>query len=177
MGDQLQVGPRIRPRDITDFLIVAFVAFPVLIGALFGLPAMVVFLFTGSTGAALLVAAAFYVMFCLFSVSRITLSPEGIRFHRLLGSPRFLAWDRIVSVSEAPRWQLIVRGWLWPPFPAREMTPSFSSVGHYRIQWDSGYCFFPPDQPSDFEHYVRSRLPHPATPPEPPEGAAQTEPV
>ena len=158
MNDELRVSPRILPRDFADFCIVAFIASPVLIGALFAVPAIIAFMLTRSTLVAFLTAMALYVVFLLFSVSRLTLSPEGIRFHRVLGSPKFLPWSRIVSVSEAPRWQLILQGWFWPLFPAREMTASFSSVGHYRIQWDSGFCFFPPEYPGVFEQYVHQRV-------------------
>lgn len=158
MENEIQVHPRIKPRDFADFCIVAFIASPIIIGVLIVVPAIIAFIFTRSFTIALLVSLAIYVIFLLFSVSHLTFSPDGIRFHRILGSPKFLSWNRIVSISEAPRWELIFWGWLLPVFPAREMTASFSSVGHYRIQWDSGYCYFPPKFPDTFEKYVQQKL-------------------
>jgi ABC-type multidrug transport system fused ATPase/permease subunit len=160
MNDELRVSPRVRSHDLLDFCIVTFIVSPLLLGVVFVVPALAVLFLTNSSLAALLAIAAVWIAFALFTVSRLTLSSDGIRFHRILGSPKFLPWSRIVSITRAPRWELILRGWFWPPFPAKEMTTSFASVGHYRIQWDSGYCYFPPQFPSVFEQYVQENLGH-----------------
>ena len=94
----------------------------------------------------------------LFMVRRLTVSSDGLRFHRVLGSPKFLAWERISSVAIAPRNELILRGWLWPLFPSRESTPSLSALKHYRITWDGGFCYYPPARTEDFEQYVVTKL-------------------
>jgi hypothetical protein len=158
MSDELRVSPRVQSRGVIDFCIVVFIVSPVLLGIVFGVPAFVAFLFTDSSLVALLVIVAVFITFTLFTVSHLTLSSDGIRFHRVLGAPKFLPWSRVVSVKQASRWELILRGWFWPPFPAKEMTTSLSSVGHYKIQWDSGFCYFPPAYPSTFEQYVQQRI-------------------
>jgi hypothetical protein len=158
MNDELRVSPRVRSHDLLDFCIVVFIVSPLLLGVVFGVPVLAVLFFTNSSFAVLLAVAAVLIALTLFTVSHLTLSSDGIRFHRLLGSPKFLPWNRIVSITQAPRWELILRGWFWPPFPAKEMTTSLASVGHYRIQWDSGYCYFPPQFPNIFEQYVQENL-------------------
>lgn len=102
----------------------------------------------------LVVILAFY----LFRVTHLTLNGEGIRFHRILGSPRFLAWHKIRSVAPASRREVVFRGWLWPLFPAREMSSSLTSLGHFRIQWDNGFCYFPPADSQAFQAFVSHHL-------------------
>jgi hypothetical protein len=102
-------------------------------------------------------------VFCSFAVTRLTLSTQGIRFHRVFGSPRFLPWDRIVSVAVAPRRELVLQGWLWPPFPAREMTASLTAREHVRISWQDGYCYFPPVELEAVLAYAATHIPRDAT--------------
>jgi hypothetical protein len=132
------------------------------IAVLFGLPWMLVLIASGSWGLAQFVVTAAYVIFLLFSVWSISLSPEGIRFKRVLGGPKFLAWKDVLVVEPVSRLELILRGWLWPIFPPRELTACLSSIGHYKISWQGGYCYFPPNDTETFErhvtkHMVRSR--------------------
>lgn len=141
------------PRDLIDLALTLIVC-PVQLGFLFVLPSYLVFLITNSRQFALLLFFVVYLIFLLFSVWGLGLSSEGIRFKRLLGSPKFVPWQDILSIEEAPRWELIRKGWLWPLFPAREMTASLSSIGHYRISWHDGFCYFPPADNLYFEHYV-----------------------
>jgi len=158
MNDEVRISPRVRPHGLLDFCIVAFIVSPLLLAILFGIPAIAVFIITNSSVAALLAAVLVWIVFALFTVSHLTLSPEGIRFHRVLVSPKFLPWNRIISITQAPRLELILRGWFWPPFPAKEMTTSLASVGHYKIQWDDGFCYFPPNLPNVFEKHVQENL-------------------
>jgi hypothetical protein len=154
----ITVKPRIMPRDSTDCLLGVFVGL-LLVTVLFGIPALVAYIITKSTLAAFLTFCVFYALFACFAVTRLTLSPTGIQFHRLFGSPRFLPWDRIVSIAVAPRSELVLRGWLWPPFPAREMTASLSAREHLRITWQDGYCYFPPAGPEEVLAYAAERIP------------------
>src|SRR5205823_4800031 len=113
-----------------------------------GIPALLAFLISQALGgalvlslwAALLAYCIAYGFFLLFMVRRLSVASDGLHFHRVLGSPKFLAWERISSVAVAPRTELILRGWLWPLFPSREITPSLSALQHYRITWDTGFC-------------------------------------
>jgi hypothetical protein len=118
-------------------------------------------LISGSWKIGLAVPAALYLVFLGFSVSSLSLSPEGVRFHRLFGSPKFLPWSAVRSVEVAPRWELITKGWLWPLFPCREMTASFTSLRHYRISWAGGFCYYPPADAETFEEYVSRHLQKP----------------
>ena len=158
MGSEFQVKPKMWPSDLLDFCTVIFIAAPIQLSALFGIPALVVYFLTNSSTQSFLVMVSIYLLYLLFSVWRLTLTVDGICFRRLLGSPKFLPWNRIKSIEKAPRWELIVRGWFWPLLPAREMTASLSSVGHYRIKWDGGYCYFPPACPVEFEKYTEEKL-------------------
>ena len=153
----LLIAPRIWPRDLAD--VGLSVPIGLFMGTVhFGLPAAVAFLLTRSGVIAFVVFCAAYGCFISFTVFRISVSPDGIRFHRWFGSPKFLAWEHITSVAVAPRSELIVRGWLWPLFPLREMTACMSSLHHYRITWDAGSCYYPPADPALFEQYVAANL-------------------
>ena len=87
----------------------------------------------------------------LFAVLNLKVVAEGIHFERLFGSPKFLPWHRISSIEVAPRRELVIRGliWLYGPF--------FISP-HYRITWDTGFCYYPPAKIKDFEQYVIAKL-------------------
>jgi hypothetical protein len=159
------IKPRFLPRDFVDVCL----ALPIGLFQtclLFGVPAVVAFLVArasgATTGSSLIAALAAYCIaygfFFLFVVRRLTVASDGLYFHRVLGSPRFLAWERISSVTAAPRSELILRGWLWPLFPPREISPSLSALHHYRITWDRGFCYYPPARIEDFEQHVVDRL-------------------
>jgi hypothetical protein len=138
------IKPRLMPRSFSDILINLLIAIPLQLGGLFILPGLVTYFIFHSQTLALMVPLATYIAFLSLSVWSLNLSNDGIHFRRLLGSPKVLPWSDVVSIEVAPRWELIRKGWLWPLMPAREMTASFTSVGHYRITWTEGYCYFPP---------------------------------
>jgi len=145
------IKPRVWPLNFSDLVISVLVTVPFMT-CLFVLPSALMFLLSGSLWLAFLTSFVVYIAFVLFTVWNISLSSEGIRFARLLGNPRFIAWRDIVAVEKAPRRELICKGWLW--FPIREMTTSLSSFGHYRIAWKTGFCYYPPADGMSFEKIV-----------------------
>ncbi len=156
---KIVMKPRLLPRSFSDLATCLLVPVPLQLAGLFVIPAMVAYLVTDSEVISLTVALGVYVAFLALSVWSISLSSEGIHFRRMLGSPKFLAWSEVVSIEVAPQWELIRRGWLWPLLPAREMTMSLSSLGHYRIAWAKGFCYFPPSNRELFESYVSKYMP------------------
>jgi hypothetical protein len=128
------------PRSLSDFLITILIAAPLQLGGLFVVPAFASFAIFRSETLTLLVLIAIYFAFLTLSVWSITLSEDGIHFRRFLGSPKLLLWNEVVSIEVTPRWELIRKGWLWPLIPAREMTTSLTSLGHYRITWADGFA-------------------------------------
>jgi hypothetical protein len=156
------VKPRFWPRNAEDAAIALAVGL-LQVTVLFFFPSIVVAFATwiaaGSCGLGLVAfAVAFgslYSIWLAFTVTSLRLDEKGLRFRRLLGSPKILTWDQITSVAPATRQELIVKGWLWPPFPAREMTPSLTSLGHYRVTWRNGFCYYPPADPASFEEALR----------------------
>lgn len=161
MNDNAQskivIKPHLLPRSLPDFLI-TFLILPLQLGGLFVVPALVTFLVFYSCMLAFLVSLVIYFVFLALSVWSITLSKDGIHFRRLLDSPKMLPWSDVVSIEVAPRWELIRKGWLWPLIPAREMTTSLSSLGHYRITWADGFCYYPPLDVALFENHVSKFL-------------------
>ena len=151
---KIVIKPRIMPRSFSDFLITLLIPVPLQLGGLFVVPALATFLIFRSDTLALIVPLAIYFAFLALSVWSITLSKDGIYFRRLLGSPKVLPWGDVVSIEVTPRWELIRKGWLWPLIPAREMTTSLSSLGHYRITWAGGYCYYPPFDAELFENHI-----------------------
>lgn len=102
----------------------------------------------------LLIAAAFL----LFTIRSARISSAGIRFVRILGQPRFLAWQEIVDVSEAPRLEVLIHGWSVPRFPPREITSASTTMGHFRIQWTGGWLYFPPAEVGQFRKLVQQHI-------------------
>ena len=158
---QIILKPRVMPRGLVDVTVVALSA-TIQICALFLLPSLLIYLVFRSAAATLLFALLTYLAFLAFSVWRVVLSNEGIHFRRLFGHPKHLTWAAITSIESAPRWELVTKGWLWPLLPAREMTRSMTSEGHYRISWKGGFCYFPPRDSIEFEHYVSEHMPRDA---------------
>ncbi|HWX36838.1 MAG TPA: hypothetical protein VNZ53_56685 [Steroidobacteraceae bacterium] len=156
-GRKIVLKPRLLPRGLVDAAVVAISAI-IQICALFLLPPLLIYVVFRSAPAALILALLTYLAFLAFSVWSIVLTSEGIRFRRLFGYPKYLPWTAITSVESTPRLELIVKGWLWPLLPAREMTPSMTSQGHYRISWKGGFCYFPPRDTVEFENYVSEHI-------------------
>jgi len=153
----LVILPRFLPRDFLD------VCLGLPIGLLqaaifFGLTAVLTYILTHSEPISLVVFLTAYGFSLLFVVRRLTVSATGLQFHRILGSPKFLPWERISSVALASRRELIIRGWLWPPFPPRECSACLSATQHYRIMWNSGFCYYPPAEPQLFEQFVVAKI-------------------
>jgi hypothetical protein len=155
----MRFKPRIMPRDGWDILIGVPIGFLLL--AITGiLPSLLVATAiragTGSPIYGLIAEALAYFIMCLawllFSVGGATIETNGIRFHRIFGSPRFVSRDIIISIQEATRLDAVLHGWLWPPFPPREATLCLSAKKHFKIEWKNGFCYFPPQDIEQFKH-------------------------
>lgn len=93
----------------------------------------------------LAVAALLLIAIGARAVRSLELDDTGIRFDRVFGSPTFLEWEHITSIRPADRAEVVLRGWLVPPYPPRGDALTLTSLGHYRIDWKGGgYRFFPP---------------------------------
>ena len=154
---RIRISPRILPRGVVDLLVAVAVGTCQTL-VLFGIPAMIVFVLTHSPFASFLTFVAVYIVFLLFSVRYISLGSDGILFHRVWGTPKLLPWGSITGIETVPRNELVLRGWLWPIFPAREMTASLTSLNHYRISWVGGFRYYPPRDAPEFERHALSRI-------------------
>lgn len=144
-----KINPKLSSDNLQDALITVFVAI-IQVSVLFGLPGFVVYWLTDNEPVAWLITLSIYLLFLSFSIFSITVGEEGIKFNRLFGLPKLLSWSEITSIEPASPEELILKGWLWPLFPAREMTFCLSSRGHYRITHHGGYCYYPPENPESF---------------------------
>lgn len=149
----VKIKSRVAPRDITDVLIGSFIVVPLFMVVLIFLSA-IAFLFTDSVIWAFATYMGGSCVASSFSVLSVRLSESGIHFIRLLGRPRFLAWEEITDVAEAPRREVVIQGWLWPRFPPREATWCMSALGHFRIRWQNGWCYFAPHNVEAFQRLV-----------------------
>lgn len=147
--DSRSFAPRFAPRNLADAVISVAIGL-LQIAVLFVLPGVLVYAATGGGSLGLMTGLVLYWVFVLFSVSKVEVGSAGIRFKRLLGGPRFLPWSTITGVAEAPRRELIVHGWLWPLLPPREMSPSCTSLGHYRIGYGERFVYFAPSDAAAF---------------------------
>lgn len=147
------VKARLLPRSFQDVVTSTLVAI-VQITVLFALPAWLTATLSGSKGMGIAVAVLFYIVFGLFSVRELRISDSGIELVRIMGNPKHLEWAEVERIELVSSRELIVKGWLWPLFPAREMTPSFTSYGHYRISFRREFVYFPPDDKELFERLI-----------------------
>jgi hypothetical protein len=120
-----------------------------------------------------LLAACFIILalYALVLVWNLEIDGRGIRFRRLLGSPKFLAWERIASISEVSRWETVET---YAFFPWRVLTWGMTMRHMFRLEWDGGRKFyFPPADVLTFRRAVNRWRPDlmPVVDPEPP-GAA-----
>ena len=136
--------PKITTSGFIDFVI--FLTFGILQTVImFALPGYLIFSVTGNEILGWASGAALYIVFTLFIVKSITISESGIDLKRMFGNPKSIPWDRVRGYIEVTPKEVIIFGWLWPLFPAREMTPCMSCKGHVRIQLDDGYFYYPPN--------------------------------
>ena len=153
----MKIKSRTLPRDMIDILI----GFPIgllLVALVMGVPALVV-AFSVSAGAGAITFLLLYVASFLFMVRSLEIEQDGIIFRRVLGKPKRLLKSEIMSVEEAPRREVIIHGWLWPIFPlAREMSASMSAKNHFRIRWQSGFCYFPPKDIQQFRNAISEMM-------------------
>lgn len=154
MDEHVTIPARILPRDAADLMISTGVN--LLQSVLFLVPAFLVSRATASTPMAIATALGLYLLFAAHRVRSLDVGIDGIRFNRWLGRPKLIPWDQFRSAGIATRRELVLRGWLWPPFPAREMTPSYTSLGHCRFDYTGGYCYYPPANAEQLLNVIES---------------------
>ena len=153
----MKFSPHFIPKDSIDFIAFVLVG-SAQVTVLLLVPYFLTLLITKSALVAFIPPVLIYACFALFSVRSVFLDEAGIKFSRTLGTPKFLRWDEIQEVTPVSRSELILHGWLWPLLPAREMTPTLSSTGHFRISWAKGYCYYPPADAELFKSTVNEHL-------------------
>ncbi len=144
------IKPRVLPRDATDVFIFLLVCLPFQFLPLFGVPFLAGFFVTASPFAGLCMIVSVYLLILLLTVWSLRVSESGIEFRRIFGAPKVLKWTEVSSIRPASRREVILQGWLWPLFPAREMTACLSARDHVRFEGSFGVCFFPPGDLKEF---------------------------
>jgi hypothetical protein len=161
-------GPARDGRDWAIFL--GGCAYVLLVAAaLSAIPAGVAWLLKGGWSSPFDVGMLSLAVICLWAsfatVYWLKIDSTGLTFGRRAGGPKHLAWGDIHSITPAPRREVVLHGWLWPPLRPREATRCMSSLGHYRIEYEGGYCYFPPANEEEFLGalaYWRTLRPPPA---------------
>ena len=156
----MKIKPRTLPRDFLDVLIglpTGLLQIAVLLIA----PSAVIALVLHNLLAGAVAYVLIYAVWLMFMVRSITVDTEGIRFQRMLGSPKRLSRSSILSVEEVTRREVVLHGWLWPLLPAREMTPALSAKHHFRISWGEGFCYFPPKDVEQFKNAISEVMKEP----------------
>lgn len=157
MSENTNLLPRLHAENLSDLIVVVAAGLWQTLLFLIA-PAALAFWLTGSWILALNIVCWFSVPWVLFTVWALQVSPQGLRFVRAFGKPQFIPWTAVSSVELAPRSELILKGWLLPRFPMREMTFCFSSFGHYRIRYGDSLVYFPPADSARFEELVARHL-------------------
>ena len=137
MDEYVTIPARLLPRDAADFMIGSAVGLLQCV-VLVLVPAFLGWSATGSVWAAVATGLGLYLLFLAHTVKSLDVGVDGVHFNRWLGRPKLIPWSEFRSAGIATRRELVLRGWLWPPFPAREMTPSYTSLGHCRFDTADG---------------------------------------
>jgi hypothetical protein len=83
-------------------------------------------------------------------VKTVSVDAAGLHFHRERLLPDDWPWESITTIRLASRWEVAWYGWFRTLHKPRDPTACNSALGHYRIQGDTDYCFFPPKNPHAF---------------------------
>jgi hypothetical protein len=159
--DTVVLRPNVASEDWRDALLTLAAGLPLMLvvvawSAAAGLLGYAATHDTGLARWAAMVALLGVVLYAsLTGVRWLRVDAYGLRFGRRRGRPRSLPWADVLSVEPAPRKEVVVRGWLWPPLARREPTGSLSSFGHYRIKYRGGTCYFPPVDAVAFRTAIR----------------------
>lgn len=146
----------LAPRDAADAL-TSIALGVVLVAVIAGLPSVVVWFATDSVRATLAVGFTCALILHMQCVTALEVSDSGLRFIRLLGSPKLIPWSELSSVRAVDPVEVVVWGWCLPPFPAREMSLSFSMHGYFAIRWRNRTAYFPPANREQFVELVVRR--------------------
>jgi hypothetical protein len=175
----VRVPARFWPRDALDVVIVGAAggAYVVVVNilpavALYGALRLLHVSPYTSLQSALVCYFCLAAVFVLPMVRRLEIGPDGLRFVRLVGQPRWLAWHAITEIAPASRKEVLLDSFVWPLWPPREATMCLSSLGQYRIRFAGGVAYFPPRHPAKFEAAVRELRPT-----VPPDAAAPASPA
>ena len=154
--DRIRFASRFNPRDARDLLRTIPLTV-LLVVELVVLPTLLLGWLLDDLERGLgIVAGIVLVGFCVLSLStvrHVTVSDEGIVFQRYLGAPRLISWERISRIAEASRSEVFFRVWIWPGIPPRGSILCMSIRHQFRINWDDGCYYFPPD---DVQGFVRA---------------------
>jgi hypothetical protein len=151
------VKANLKPRDVQDALVCALIGLFLVLVLTVG-PGFAVYALTSSIGAGVIAGLAFYALYLAHVVKELELSDRGVRFVRRLGYPREIAWAELERVEIVSPSEVIIWGWFLPPFPAREMSPSFSMHGHVAFRWAGRTTYFPCEHPDAFVEMARTRM-------------------
>jgi len=149
--------PHTSPRDSTDTAISATIGLALTMFTA-GCPGAMVAYATGSVILGILTVLAIVMLFGFYAVTDLAVDDKGLHFVRQFGPPTFIPWSEITAIEPAPRSEVIVFGWIFPPFPAREPTPTMTSLGHYRISCGKECMYYPPEDPEAFMAAVGRHL-------------------
>lgn len=160
--ESLLVQPHLAPRSTRDLnrtlvagvlVLLQLAALPLLVGAL-------TYLLTRNAAVTLLAGPLVFLPLALFlafsQVHWLKLDASGVTFGRHVGRPKRLRWEQITSIRPARASEVVRQGWLWPALRPRDATRSLTAEGHYRIEWNQQFCFFPPED----EHAFRTAVQH-----------------
>ena len=150
--EEIKIQPRILPRDIFDFLLMIIILTIMFLIAL--LPSTLIILVTGSSFLSFLPIIIILFLLLKYSAGHISISTEGIKFHTILGAPRFVDWKDILEIKKATSKDFIIEGLLTPYTFVRETGKSATIKGYYKIIWKSNYFYFPPKNPKEFESSI-----------------------
>jgi hypothetical protein len=164
-GDEVATFPeQLKARDIVDVSL-ALVLTPVVAGLFWVLPGLLLgwlaswaglgwwSLAVGILGGTA-VFFGLYHLLRLGAAQRALVSRRGIELVRDALRPTFIPWNRLKSIEEATRWEVVRRVWVWPGLPPRGSIRSTSALHQFRIEYDGGCYYFAPADPEGFHKAI-----------------------
>ncbi len=155
----MKIKPRILPRNILDILIgVPILVYGVVVVYL--LPVFMVLLIFDSVICAIILFLLIWGYFVFGGVRYLVVDENGILFKRIIGNPKYIAWENLENVELSKPLNTVLKGWIWPLTPPREMTFSLSAHGHFEFEYNGGkIVFFPPKSENELLNVIQEHKP------------------
>lgn len=163
-SDGVMIEHAVWPRDLQDILLIVagVVCWLTFLSSVFLLPSLHL---AGNEQARPVLVALLLVMTIamlavmklnLSSVERLWIDTSGLHLVSQANRPRLVHWRDVRGLRRATRFE-VWRAWIRPGVLPRVWSMTGTMRGHFRLDWNDGWCYFAPKDPRAFASAIRDR--------------------